>query len=173
MPQRSVPLLRLHCAPPRRNPCRAPRREGDEVIRTDIATMDLRHLLAYVSTDIEHDANLNAVLARCSQLSEAMPALALILRILIDEPTEIAAERSGDLAILAERLHADSDGPTICRIASRALAQFAIEDQDDPAQHHMGGDSDPRGAPSLGMQATPEAWEHAAAIGVVSDPKPE
>lgn len=94
-----------------------------------IAEMTVPDLLAFVGSEIESEMVLGNVLYRAAVIAQdTMPALEMLFCVLSEEPSEIAAEWTEELDNLATRLHVDTDGPTLCRIVSRALAQFANDE---------------------------------------------
>ena len=93
---------------------------------SDYSTMTVAELLAAAQGHLETERDLESVLIRAAELAEENnPALAMLFRVLAAEPSEVAAARADEMMILAIRLHPDSDGPPLCRVASAALAQFA------------------------------------------------
>lgn len=72
-------------------------------------------------------------LARCADKSA--PALAMLLRVIAEEPAEVAIGHAPDLVLLADRLHPDTYGPSVARAAARVLTMCAdacAEDEGSP-----------------------------------------
>lgn len=93
---------------------------------SDYSTMTVAELLAASEDHLETERGLEGVLIRAAELARNQnPALAMLLRVLAAEPSEIGAVRAEEMFNLATRLHPDSDGPALCRVAGAALAQFA------------------------------------------------
>lgn len=93
---------------------------------SDCSGMNVTDLLAAAQGHLETERDLESVLIQAAELAEENnPALAMLLRVLAAEPSEIGAVRAEEMLNLATRLHPDSDGPALCRVAGAALAQFA------------------------------------------------
>jgi len=100
-----------------------------------IKTMSLSDLADHVRGDIPTEHEMSLILQRAANLAEEakMPALALLFNVLSEEPSEIAAMWHTHVLGLGGKLHADTDGPALCRVVSVALGQFA--DDEGPIMH--------------------------------------
>lgn len=79
-------------------------------------------LLIASEARLENEVELSELLNRAADLaSEFDSCLSLLIRVLANEASEIAAEYSDELAVLGEL---DTDGPILAEAASKALAQF-------------------------------------------------
>lgn len=93
---------------------------------TAYSAMNASELFAASEARLETEHDLERLLIRASEIAEPFnPALAMLFRVLADEPSEIAASRSEDIGVLSGNLHLDTDGPTLANAVSNALAQFA------------------------------------------------
>lgn len=91
----------------------------------DYSNMTANQLLEASEEHIETEHELGALLKRAGELaSDCDPALATLCAILAECPAEIAAGWHTMLEELANRLHQDTDGPTIARAIACALEQF-------------------------------------------------
>lgn len=102
-----------------------------------IKTMSLADLAERVKRDIPNEHTMSVILQRVAVLANdaKMPALAMLFDVLSEEPAEVASGWAPHVCGLAEKLHADTDGPALCRVVSLALAQF--EESDDPIMHDV------------------------------------
>lgn len=100
-----------------------------------IKSMSLADLAERVKEDIPNEHTMSVILQRAADLAEEakMPALAMIFDVLSEEPAEVASAWAPHIRGLAEKMHADTDGPALCRVVALALAQF--EDNDEPIMH--------------------------------------
>lgn len=95
---------------------------------SDYSTMTVAQLLAAAEDHLECEDDLQGVLQRAAVLAQdSNPALAMLFRVLSEEPSDVAATRAAEMADLVHALHVDTDGPALANIASAALAQFADE----------------------------------------------
>ena len=101
-----------------------------------IKAMSLADLAECVKADISTEREMSLILQRAADLAEEvrMPALAMLFDVLSEEPSEIAAMWHSHVLGLAEKLHADTDGPALCRLVSLALAQFDGESLKTPEE---------------------------------------
>lgn len=91
----------------------------------DCSNMTAAQLMAAAEEHIETEHELSGLLCRAADLAQDLnPALALLFRVLAEEPSEVAAYRANDVAELAIGLRQDLIESRLVNAVSAALQQF-------------------------------------------------
>jgi hypothetical protein len=88
----------------------------------------LADLDASIPANGAHDSSAleSALVSLAALATDVDPALALLLRVLADEPEEVAGAWRVALLDLAQKLHPDTDGSAIARLAARAMTGWDV-----------------------------------------------